>query len=329
MPTPTIFDRALARPHFTGDNWPEVCRRLGPPWVDGRGRVSDNSQSARKALLREMGRGDGHAPAPAAAAPPPTWAAEGGEHPAIPPSPEARSDEYPRLEGDYLVLFDPHLPLHDKALLDEACERAARLGVKRFLIGGDLFNHPQFGRHDRDKAQERRWQDDVEIGDRVMEALCARFPGPNHVIMGNHCRWLFDALRGQADVSWLWSRILQGAGERVTFTDHEMCQVTSGGERFFVAHGANYSSVNPLGVAKRLAGIHHMHVVIGHQHMAEQGRDASGRYQVICGGGVFDPARMRYANLVAKTLPRMQQGYVIIKGGYAKLFEPHADRRSW
>ena len=223
------------------------------------------------------------------------------------------ADQIVDVEGDLLIMSDLHIPYHDADLIDNAIRHAQDMGIKQWLIVGDLMDGNQWSKRGLNQTYQRRWQDDAEIAQAIVAQLVEHV-GPGTVLMGNHDAWFVRHFRGQAETEWLLSRLFR-TGDDVIWSMFEQCRIRSGGREIRATHGANYSGANPLGVGQRLAAKWECSVVMGHQHHATHGLSWSGRHQIVCMGGMHDPRKLSYIHEAPRTNPAQTRSYVILTGG--------------
>jgi predicted phosphodiesterase len=247
----------------------------------------------------------------------PDWArqlpAQTGRLP-VPASDAPAGDDFPRLAGDYLLISDTHVPYHDATLIERAITDALAVGIRRFVIIGDLVDGNQWSKRGLNMGYQRRWQDDVMLCEGVIRALLSAFES-GVVLLGNHDAYFLKHFRNQADAEFLFARMYR-TDDRVLWSGFEQAVVTSGGREIRLLHGANYSQMNALGMGQKLAAKYEQGIVMGHQHHAASGLSYSGRHQVVCLGGMYDPAKMRYVHESPKTNPVQTRSYGLLKEGY-------------
>jgi predicted phosphodiesterase len=223
------------------------------------------------------------------------------------------ADQIPQLKGDMLIMSDLHIPYHDADLIEEAMDRAKSIGIKQWLIVGDMMDGNQWSKRGLNMTYQRRWQDDADVAKAIIDHL-VEYLGPGTVLMGNHDAWFVKHFRGQADTEWLLSRLFS-TDENVLWSTFEQATIKSGDREIRATHGANYSGANPLGIGQRLAAKWECSVVMGHQHHATHGLSWSGKHQVICMGGMHDPRKLAYLHEAPRTNPAQTRSYVILKSG--------------
>jgi len=88
-----------------------------------------------------------------------------------------------------------------------------------------------------------------------------------------------------------------------------------------VTHARNYS-INQLTVADQLALKYQQNIIQHHEHHLAKGFDRYGRYVVINGGGLFNPAEMAYAVLDDSKSAAMVQGFTVLRNGVGEIYGP-------
>lgn len=258
-----------------------------------------------------------------------------GHRPLCPPSPlpVALPLELETMDP-VMVLSDLHIPAHSGKFIDRAVAKAHAEGVRSFIIAGDITDNNQVHQKRGLYRQERSWQQDMDLARSVIHHLCAQFPNPtidavtarpepyrkNIVFFGNHDEWVMNLTKGQCTTDWLYKFIFPFEGLHWTYK-RQVRLVQGGhvgGARFMIAHGESFSAANPMGVVEKYALNNRCSVIIGHMHYAAQWE--SGPYQLILNGGCFDPAVQDYIHEAPKPYRKTQQGFTIIKDGYAKLY---------
>lgn len=232
----------------------------------------------------------------------------------------AESPLYPgslRMEGDALIIADPHIPCHDREFIERLVELALRWKVKNLGIAGDLLDFETLTDLDHYADTEVTVTSQIEAARRILTILGAEFDTIVYCA-GNHERRLLrrlNAVDTMAEAMRLWTP------ERVQYTDYQWFTAVSGGEAYQVEHPRN-SSVIPTRVAQALAAKYHRSVIAGHGHLWGMTRDVSGRYWAIDSGVVCDPERLAWGQKAHNTRPQMLQGAVILRDGLPVLLSP-------
>lgn len=238
--------------------------------------------------------------------------------------PESRqpivTDQVLKLDGNYGLISDLHIPFHDNRVLEDFCNRCYDNHVSKFVVIGDTFDgntfHPtRGGKQDHD----RRYQDDVELTKVIFRQLLKCFDS-GVVLQGNHDSWFIKHMRNQFDASWMMEHLFHEFGSRITHSNFEQCTVISDKKQFLLTHGANYSGTNILSVAQKLSAKYEMGVCMGHQHVSTEGWSYSGKYQCVCLGGALDTRRLMYVHNSPTVNAQMTNGFAILKDGWIKSY---------
>ncbi len=231
-----------------------------------------------------------------------------------------------RTDEPVAIFSDFHIPAHSAHFIDRAVDKCLEQGVRSFIGAGDLTDNNQVHSKRGLYRQERSWQQDMDLARSVVHHLVAQFPRPDicgrdvekkHVIFfGNHDEWVLNMTKGQATTDWLYGFIFPW--EVLHWTYKRQVRLHQAGRRFMICHGESFSSANPMGVVEKYALNNRMSVITGHMHYAMQWE--SGPYQLILNGGFFDRTRQDYLHEGPKPMRETQNGFTIIKDGYAKLY---------
>lgn len=237
------------------------------------------------------------------------------------PSPARKYTGYWKLEGDFLVLNDIHVPATNwefaNVALDIACAHLPR--PRKVIIAGDLFNGDALSRWE-DIIQVTSLADELTYSEKYLEHL-ARFFDFIYFSRGNHEDRVLKPVKGGFNASHF-RRILT-SNTQVKFSMYSYMTVKSGKEHWRITHQKNYSK-NPLTVAKKLAAKHHTNVICAHQHHSATGRSECGQYTCIDSGGLHDFTKMSYVQLDDNTSPVMNNGFVLLKNGTGTLITPYS-----
>ena len=88
--------------------------------------------------------------------------------------------------GDWLMLYDCHLPSHDKQAIELAIKEAKRRNVAGVIIGGDFLDCHELSSHDKD-PQAARYVKEIEIGQSALQWIRKELPNAQIVYkVGNH-----------------------------------------------------------------------------------------------------------------------------------------------
>lgn len=229
-----------------------------------------------------------------------------------------RHDKYSVLEGDWCVSSDYQAPFYDELFVARMARDASDAGIRNLLIAGDLADLHNFTRHPA-TSEEVPWSDSRANIERLFQFLCDWF---ERVVWkpGNHEDRLPKFTAGKIGIRELASMV-KATDEGVEIVDNPIIDIHSGGEEWRVIHPKSFSIV-PGSVARKLASKHLKHILCAHGHHTSISWDVSGRFRCIDIGGMFDPGRLEYIHRAPSTYPLLNQGFVLLKDGKARLVEP-------
>lgn len=239
----------------------------------------------------------------------------------FPVSPVKSATEWPVLHGDIGLISDLHIPYHDSRILEEFCENCYNLRITQCCIVGDFLDGNQMHPTRGSQYHWRRYQDDVELGERILSTMLDCFDFIE-VLQGNHDDWFMDKMRKQVDTTWLMSRIYNKFGGKLHWSGYQQCSAYSGGKEFRLIHGTKcYGGDNPLSTPQGFANKFECGVVTGHTHKSASGWSVSGKHQCVALGGAYDSTKMEYLHQIPMKTGQMTRSYGILKEGYVKLYE--------
>ena len=222
-----------------------------------------------------------------------------------------------RLEGDYLVAGDAHLPLYNAAwitrLLSVARKELRR--PRKLIFAGDFFNLDVFSAYAQ-IVPAPTWQQERDAARSTIKAMLSVFD-EIIMLMGNHERRLQKFTAGAFEESDLLALIT--TSDKVKMSPLGYCIVTSGGQVWRITHPRNYS-INRLIVPGELALKYEQNIMAFHSHHLGIGWDRFGRYCIVEGGCLVDPAKLAYVSLDDNKSAVMQNGFVLLRGGVPTLF---------
>ena len=221
--------------------------------------------------------------------------------------------KWPRLEGDYALVSDLHIPFYDPLVLERLMTDSDKAGVRRLVICGDTFDLNSMN-HKRGSNYQRKAQDDVEAARPVLKALLECFE-EIQVFSGNHDDWIAQAMRDHFSTSFLFSSFFKEM-PKIKWSKYGQADVMSGGKKWKLLHGTSFSGANPLGPAKRYASQFQCNIVSGHQHRCEDGWDVSGNFRCVVLGGAYDPTRMSYLHRQPSPCGLPKRSFGILRDGY-------------
>ena len=226
------------------------------------------------------------------------------------------------VEGDQLLLYDPHWPFADADFINRLVDLALGMGIRSVGIGGDLADQSTFSHFGRSIGVE--WKDEKLAIKQGVKALRMAFDELT-ICPGNHDRRILRALNNAIDeFDWVdtlhdWFPPIEG--KRLNITPYYFYHILSGGERFRVTHPKN-SSILPTSVPLALCHKYHEHIISGHNHLNGKRRDEGDRFWVMESGMCADRELIKYLMIEDNRRPMAQQGAVIVKDGVPVLLWP-------
>lgn len=222
-----------------------------------------------------------------------------------------------RLEGDFAIMSDLHLPVTNHETFLRWLDDAERRGLTRAILPGDTFNQDKWSRHEHKQggagpAEEREW------GIWAFGLMLDVFDSIT-MTLGNH----EENAHRKLDYTVPFDRVMRMVlGEmpgvdldRIQITGRDYVIVDTDAGDWRICHTRSYSR-QPLVYPARVALRHGCHVAGGHRHHHAQGFAANGKSIVELGGG-FDESRMAYANRWTDDFPMMSNGYMLLMDGKA------------
>lgn len=236
------------------------------------------------------------------------------------PAPVRKFTGFWKLDGDFAVFNDVHIPTTNWDFAEKAIEVSCRLlkRPRKLLIAGDLVNGDALSKWE-DIIPSIPLADELEYGTQYLHHL-SKFFDELFFFRGNHEDRILKPLRGQLHAP-QFLRMLSD-NTKVHFSMYSYATVKSGKQMWRITHQKGYSR-NPLSVARRLAAKTHMNVICAHQHHSATGRSECNQYTCIDSGGLHDHEKMLYVMLDDNTSPVMNNGFVILKNGTGTLFTPY------
>lgn len=226
------------------------------------------------------------------------------------------------IEGDAMVTADWHIPLYDPAVVNSCVLKAREVGLSTLIIAGDFFNFDALSQYDpkqTDAGLEREWKEGLA----VMRVLLETFENIVYV-WGNHDARMHKALghkmRFAEAMKLTFGLLGQELLDRIQFTNLDHVILESGGQKFYICHPANYTSV-PLSSARKIANKVNMNVITAHSHHCAVGLAEDGEKIVIEAGGLHDRTKTAYLKRTT-TFPTWAQGYVWIVDGTPNVYSP-------
>ena len=270
-------------------------------------------------------------------------------------SPYQRYDSPLEREGDALILCDVEAPFHDADFLNRCIELANKWKIKACILNGDFLhfdsisswepawtNPAKVGLSDH---QERVLMDfiqrlpdkyqtnmpellealdgseenvsnisaEMRAARQVVEALTRNFKEVDFVI-GNHEGRLLRAFQSPVSPDDV-LRLIDAGSWRIA--PYYWMRLFSGGQTYLIEHPGAAARTT----AARLAAKYQTHVIMGHSHLFDYRKDASGRFHAITSGCCVDESRLPYCSQRHRPGDAHSHGAVIVRDGFPWLLD--------
>ncbi len=239
--------------------------------------------------------------------------------------------------GDICFACDFHIPCHDEALIDYMINVCKDLNIKKLAIDGDYLDCDNLSiftsTTESNRSNVITWKAEKDEGRKVMTRLLEWF-SDIYICAGNHENRIIALTGGKEGFKDIIAAMMP---RNITISDYEKrVHVTiddfmilnhtyvdeNGNNRvqeWRLCHPKNFS-ILPLRVARALAAKFEMNIHMAHGHNLLVGRNISGKYICIEGGGLFDREALEYTCRTT-THPVMRSGFFILKNGEPLQFD--------
>lgn len=227
---------------------------------------------------------------------------------------------HPQLDGDAVVISDPHFPEANYQEVERVNEAGQYYGLKRLIIAGDMLDAGGQGGHRR-KIRATPISVGFDVGKAALEFWAKQYD-EIWFLPGNHDDWLLENLEGDITIT-QYARMLgmDALGGKLIVTNYDRIHLYSGGSEWVIPHQRE-SSVNWMGVLEKLSWKYEANIVGPHQHKTGWTYDRYNRYLLVAIGGLHEQSMMGYVNLKTSTKPTYNSGFVAIKDGEFDLIVP-------
>lgn len=230
------------------------------------------------------------------------------------------------LDGDFVIIGDIHAPCtdYDFAQLPQAIARAMR--IKNLIIAGDLVNAEWAGIYERIMPQPE-WDREVQAARQLFKEWLEWFTAI-YVLTGNHDRRVARISGGEVNLRHVIASMTND--ERVTVSLRDRCFAQSGGARWLIAHGGNYS-INQLTVGDQIASKYGCHVITHHQHHLAIGWNRYKQWVVVDNGALVDENKLAYIAEKTTKSACMAKGFTVLRAGTPYVFgeAPFTNWEDW
>ena len=239
--------------------------------------------------------------------------------------------------GDICLGCDFHIPCHDDALIDYMIYVCKDLNIKKLAIDGDFLSCDNLSIFtsvtESNSPITITWKAEKDEGRKMMERLLEWFE-EIYICAGNHENRIIALTGGKEGFLEIINAIMP---DNITpldyrkrvhatiddhmFLDHRYID-ENGNEQiqeWMLCHPKNFS-ILPLRVARALCSKFGKNIHMAHGHNLLKGRDISGKFICLEGGGLFDREALDYTCRTT-THPVMRSGFYVLKNGEVLQFE--------
>ena len=223
---------------------------------------------------------------------------------------------------------DFHVPFHNEKLLGELIDAAKANGTKDLAIDGDFLDCDNVSKFNSttlsEETEKITFKGECIAAQGVFKQLLAHFDNI-YMCQGNHeYRWC--ALNaGKVGMKQLMALCRPSnmsedefdARVHITLDDHMF--MTTSKSKWMLCHPRNFR-ITPLSVARDLAAKYLCNIHMAHGHGFNQGRDRSGQFRVLDGGGLYERAALEYTRS-ATCHPMTRSGFYILKENNIIVYE--------
>lgn len=234
-----------------------------------------------------------------------------------------------RLEGDWIIASDFHVPFHDCDFILTMLHFAKDKGIRKLLIGGDFMNCDDYSSF-FSMVNPIPWSDEKDIARDLLIDLANHFDEIK-VLTGNHeLRFLRKLERG--DINDLWGSVTyvlrDNIKDKIQFSMYPYCQING---NIQCEHG-KYRQI-PLSLGRARHANTHMNMVIFHGHQTGFCYAPNGKHKLFDCGLMADPLKFDYKQINPTTHFEWSQSFLWLEDGrmrhYLKdeydLYDPRKD----
>jgi predicted phosphodiesterase len=233
------------------------------------------------------------------------------------------------LHNNVLILNDIHFPYTSWKMMDKVIRVLSKLGDNVLtILAGDILNGSAISKWSK-LIEAPLFRQEVQAAREGLEEI---FQLSEQVVYfrGNHEDWYLFQNNGAEDFTTFAERVVPDKYKnKAIISPYDKMWITSGGERWLVAHQRNASSSNKLKVAEDLSWKYQCHVITTHQHKNGIGRDKYDNFTIASLGGLHDPAKTPYVSMKTSTGPVQEQGFGTLRDGRLQLWTPEPTITNW
>jgi len=219
-----------------------------------------------------------------------------------------RWDTQPELEGDWLILYDAHVPFIHWKTLEKACAAAKYMNIKKVLLAGDWFDFEDLSRFDFGGDQVTAVQE-LKMGREVIERMLTQFDEAV-AFRGNHEERLIKFLKKikrvyrESEDLGRYSALMEdelGSGwrrykellecDRLLVSNDSRASINGD---IMVVHGSSQSAIAPNSEEQLCYSFGMKHTINGHIHNFGIRTCKDGKTLAVRSGIICDPLRVFY-----------------------------------
>lgn len=213
--------------------------------------------------------------------------------------------DYENVSGTATISGDFHIPLHDIKLVEKMAYVSQRMGAKKLIIAGDLYNLDAFSKYVNEPTYLPG--EELDYGEKLLDYLVEWFDFIL-VLMGNHEERLYKRKLDKY-IDWeRLTRMLHQHKDKIKFSKYGYCVLN---DTWRITHPKNYSQIKTR-VANKIALKHRQNVLNFHGHALSIAHDDSGHQIIADGGGLFDEKKVEYRMIKDSTYPAWATGFWVI-----------------
>lgn len=232
---------------------------------------------------------------------------------------------YFRLDGDYIVSSDWHLPLIDSDIAFKMILIAKKFNIKKLAVVGDLIDFDVISRFDT-KNRNSSLKKDLDSAEDFLNLLFKWFDRIDWCF-GNHDERLSKLFNFQLEPGEFGRLISDQVNKKLFISSHPFMELYNGGV-WRLTHPRNFSVITAR-VPTRLAEKYRCSVLGAHGHHQGYCFDSSGKDVAADLGCMTDYERTHYIMFADTTHPRWNKGFAMVRKGCYYQFSSNPKATDW
>ena len=230
-----------------------------------------------------------------------------------------RFDKWLRLNGDWFVAQDFHVPYTDMELVKLLVKMGKKFRCKNLLIPGDFLDQATFSTFYVQHAAD--FHTELEVARDIFQRLSKWFINIQFTV-GNHDQRILKRLEFKLGLKDFHSLI----NKDIHISSYPYSKIQGKNDTWYITHPKNYSQT-PTAVGDRIEHREHCHVGVAHGHAMARRISRSGKHDIFDLGGMFDQELVEYKSLIDTTHPNWNSGFSLIHNDY--LYQFPKNRTDW